>query len=321
MPSYLSEVIYVNREALRKLLVGPVGAVPTPFDDEYQLDLGATHAMVQRIVDAGVSNGRGVIKMGSALGEGTQLRDTEWPALLRTAVRAADGKAPVMGAIHYKDTIRSIEDAKIAQDLGAVALQITPAIHHFPTQQDHYDYFYDIANAIDIGVMVYHTKWMPGGAIDVDTFLRMADIDNVVAIKWSGDHLDGAYEPMQQFTERFNVIDNTASPVRCVRNGGHGYVQTTLDANPHHELKVWDLIQEGKLDEAETLYDSVYKDISATYEMVGKRTGGQSLVFKALSIIVGHPLGPPRPPSKPLNEEEMEYLRGKVREWGWEIKG
>ena len=311
----------MDRNALRKLIVGPIGAIPTPFDKDREVDLGAMHDMVLRIIDGGVSDGNGVIKIASALGEGPMLRDDEWPALLSTAVQAANGQAPVMLGIHHKDTKRTIEDSNRAADLGAVGLQIAPPIYNIPTQQDMYDYFYDVANAIDIGVMVYHTKWMPGGAIDVDTFLRMADIDNVVAIKWSGDHLDGAYEPMQQFTERFNVIDNTASPVRCVRNGGHGYVQTTLDANPHHELKVWDLIQEGKLDEAETLYDSVYKDISATYEMVGKRTGGQSLVFKALSIIVGHPLGPPRPPSKPLNEEEMEYLRGKVREWGWEIKG
>jgi 4-hydroxy-tetrahydrodipicolinate synthase len=295
--------------------------VPTPFDDDYELDLGTTYAMVQRIVEAGVSNGRGVIKMGSALGEGTMLRDTEWPALLRTAVRAADGKVPIMSAIHYKDTVRAIEDAKIAADLGAAAIQITPAIHNDPSQQDHYDYFYDISNAVDVGIMVYHTKWFNGGEIEVDTFLRMADIDNVVAIKWPGSAEDGSYEPMRKFTDRFNVIDNTASPVNCIRNGGHGYVQTVLDANPEHELKVWDLIQEGKLDEAEKLYDSVYDDIKEMYQLVSKRTGGQSLVFKALSVIVGHPLGPPRPPSKPLNDEEMEQLRGKVRSWGWEVKG
>ncbi len=311
----------MNRDELRKLLVGPVGAIPTPFDDEYELDLGTTYAMVQRIVDAGVSNGRGVIKMGSALGEGTMLRDTEWPALVRTAVRAADGKAPVMSAIHYKDTVRAIEDAKIAADLGAVAIQITPAIHNNPSQQDHYDFFYDISNAVDVGIMIYHTKWFDGGQINVDTFQRMRDIDNVVAIKWPGSAEDGSYEPMQKFVDHFNVIDNSANPVKCVRNGGHGYVQTVLDANPTHELKVWDLIQEGKLDEAKELYDSVYDDIMELYGIVGKRTGGQSLVFKALSIIVGHPLGPPRPPSKALNDEEMEYLRGKVRGWGWEIKG
>ena len=176
----------MNREDLRKLIVGPVGAIPTPFDVDYEVDLGAMHAMVQRIVDGGVSCGNGVIKVASALGEGPMLRDDEWPTLLRTAVRAADGRAPVMLGIHHKDTVRTIEDSNRAASLGAIGLQIAPPIYNIPTQQDMYDYFYEVANAIDIGIMIYHTKWMPGGEIETDTFLRMADIDNVVAVKWSG---------------------------------------------------------------------------------------------------------------------------------------
>lgn len=308
----------MNREDLRKLIVGPVGAIPTPFDVDYEVDLGAMYAMVQRIVDGGVSCGNGVIKVASALGEGPMLRDDEWPILLRTAVRAADGRAPVMLGIHHKDTVRTIEDSNRAASLGAIGLQIAPPIYNIPTQQDMYDYFYEVANAIDIGIMIYHTKWMPGGEIETDTFLRMADIDNVVAVKWSGS-LAGDYEDMRTFKHVFNVIDNTADPVRCISMGGHGYVQTVMDANPEHEMKVWTLLKAGRYDEAEFLYHSVYDDVRKMYEKVGQRTGGQSTVIKALSEIVGHPIGDPRPPSKGLNHVEKVELRELVRGWGWTV--
>ena len=310
----------MDREELRKLIVGPIGAVSTPFDEGLEVDLGAMHEMVQMMIDSGVCNGKGAIKIASALGEGPMLRETEWPALLRTAVNAAGGKAPVMFGIHDKDTLWSIDQAKRAQDLGAVALQVTPPIYNIPTQQDMYDYFYDLSNAIDIGIMIYHTTWMPGGSIETDTFLRMADIDNVVAVKWGGSS-EGVYDDMTKFVHIFNVIDNSANPVRCAELGGHGYVQTTLDVYPQQDLRVWELIQEERYDEARTLYHSVYDDIRSMYEKVSKRTGGQSVVLKGLMSIMGHHAGTPRPPSKAMNDEEIAELREKVAGWGWPIKG
>ena len=57
------------------------------------------------------------------MGEGPQLGDDEWPALLRTVVQVSRGRVPVVGAIHSKDTVRSIWHAREAQELGAAALE------------------------------------------------------------------------------------------------------------------------------------------------------------------------------------------------------
>ena len=39
-----------------------------------------------------------------------------------------------MCGIHYKDTIRAIEDIKLASDLGAVGVQLSAPIHNGPTE-------------------------------------------------------------------------------------------------------------------------------------------------------------------------------------------
>ena len=134
------------------------------------------------------------------------LSDTEIPALLRTAVKAADGRATIMLGIHYKDTTRAIEEAKMAQDMGAISLHVTPHIWNMPTQEDMYDFFYDLSNAIDIGIMIYHTHWMTGGFIEVETFEKLADLDNIAAIKWSVPNNDD-FELMTKFTDKVNMID------------------------------------------------------------------------------------------------------------------
>lgn len=308
----------MQRENLRDLIVGPAAAVATPFDDDYEVDLGRMYDLAQWWAASGLVKGNGIIKVAAAAGEGPMLDTDEWSALLRTVVRAVDGKSTVMCGLHYKDTKRTIRDAKLARDMGAYALQVCPPIFNDPSQDDLLDYYGDLSDAIDIGIMVYHTHWLRGGRIEMDTFLRMADFENVVAIKWS-PHDGQVYEDMTRLTGRFNIIDNTVSPVRCARLGGHGFVQTSVEAYPAHDLEVWELIKAERWDEAENLYYKVQRPLRDFGAKIGIRSGGQGRVMKGLLRILGEPVGSSRPPSKPLDDEELRELRGIVRGFEWPI--
>ena len=306
------------KENLREMIVGPAAPVATPFDEDYEVDYGKMYDLTQWWVESGITKGNGIIKVAAAAGEGPMLADNEWPTLLRTTVQAADGKATIMCGLHYKDTKRTIKDAKIAQDMGAHALQVCPPIFNDPSQQDVLDYYGELSDAIDIGIMVYHTHWMKGGRIEVDTFLKMADIENVVAIKWSPTE-GQVYEDMAKFVDRFNIIDNTVSPIRCAKLGGHGFVQTSVEAYPPHELKVWELMKAKRWDEAEALYYKVQTPLREFGAKINVRSGGQGRTMKGLMHILGEPVGWSRPPSKPLNDEELAELRGIVEGFGWPI--
>ena len=306
------------RENLRDLIVGAAAAVATPFDENYEVDLGKMYDLTQWWVANGLVKGNGIIKVAAAAGEGPMLDDPEWAALLRTTVQASEGKATVMCGLHYKDTKRTIRDAQVAQDMGAHALQVCPPIFNDPSQDDLLDYYGDLSDAIDIGIMVYHTHWLKGGRIDTDTLLRMSDFENVVAIKWS-PHDGQVYEEMEEFVDRFNIIDNTVNPVRCAQHGGHGFVQTSVEAYPPHDLKVWELIQAEQWDEAENLYRSVQGPLRKFGEKINHRSGGQGRVMKGILEILGEPVGSSRPPSKPLNDEEKRELRGIIEGFGWPI--
>ena len=175
----------MNRAELREILRGLVVVATTPMDDDYELDLGNMYEITQWWVESGVVTGRACIKIASVMGEVPQLRDSEFGPLVRTVVQAADGRVPIIAGIHDKDTIRTIEDAKKAQDLGALGLQISPPLYNDPTQDDMLRYFEAVSDAIDIGVMVYHTHWMPHCRIELDTFRKMADFEHIMAIKWN----------------------------------------------------------------------------------------------------------------------------------------
>jgi len=198
----------MKRDELRKMIVGAIATVPTPFDSEFRVDLGCMAASTERWIQEGLVTGKSVLKVAAAMGEGPQLADDEWPALLRTVVQAAKGRTPVMCGIHYKDTVRTIEDARLAQDLGAIGLQISPPIFNDPTQDDILRYYEAVSDAIEIGILVYNTHWMPGGAVLPDTFRKMRDFEHVVSVKWNpSPGVD--YEDIFSMTDSFNIIDNS----------------------------------------------------------------------------------------------------------------
>ena len=307
----------MKREELKKLIVGPIATVPTPFDDDFEVDFGTMASATQFWVDSGLVAGKAVIKVAAAMGEGPMLSDAEWPPLLRTVVQAAGGKAAIVCGIHYKDTKRSIEDAKRAQDLGAIGLQISPPIFNNPTQDDILRYYEDISNAIDIGIMIYNTWWLSGGNVLPETLLKMADFEQVVSVKWSVPEVQD-YDDMSKFARMFNVIDNSSQPVRCHKLGGRGYINLTSEVYPPHDLRLWELLESHQYDEAQELFDSVNNPLRELYAK--QISGGQARLKKGMMALMGMSMGASRPPSLPLSEDEMAELRQVLLSFGWPVK-
>ena len=310
----------MNREEVKKLVVGPIATVPTPFDDDYEVDFGRMHELTQMWVDEGLVKGRGVIKVAAAMGEGPMLRDDEWPYLLRTVVRAAKDKAAIVCGLHYKDTKRTIEDALRAQDMGAHCLQVCPPIFNLPSQDDVFDYFHDLSEAIDIGIMVYHTHWMSGGRIEIDTIMRMAELEQVASIKWSSP-ADVNTDDIAQFTDIFSVIAN-GEVIPCHKLGARGYINVTASAYPAHDLKAWDLMEAGDYDGATEIFqkaDDALRDFGAK---IDARSGGQARLPKALMDVMGRSAGASRPPSKPITPAELDELKDVCKnQLGWPVPG
>ena len=233
--------------------------------------------------------GTAVIKVAANIGEGPQLADEEWPYLLRTVVQAAKGKAAVVGSIHYKDTVRSIADAKRAQDLGAIGLQVTPPMFNYPTQDDLLRYYGALSDAIEIGIIVYNTwdRYVPG--IQADTIAKMKDFEHVVAVKWGvPPDQENTYDEMSKFVGFLNVIDMDGKVAHCMRMGGRGYINLTADVYPPHDLKIWQLLENKKYDEAQALFDRVDMPLKEFFGKAAARSGGAARMKKGYDGPHGH---------------------------------
>ena len=309
----------MDRGELRQLIQGCLVTVPTAFDDDMNVDLARMTDLTRWWMEQGLGTNTAPLKVTAAMGEGPDLGDDEWPHVLRTVVNAAGSDAVIMCALKTKNTLHAIEDAKRAQDLGAIGLQIDLPFFHHCQQDDYVRYFTDISDAIDIGIMIYNTHWFTLNpqqeSMQVETMLRMKDAEHVTALKWSPAEGQD-YDDMKKISDIFNIIDNTGSPVLCHQNGGRGYISSLVAVYPAHDLAIWRLLEAGKYEEAQAKFDHVRGALAGWQAKTSAKSGGYRQ-GKGMMAALGRPAGPPRPPTLPLDEEETAEVGKIMKELGW----
>ena len=149
-------------------------------------------------------------------------------------------------------------------------------------------YFGAVSDAIGIGVMIYHAHWTAHGRIEIETFKKMTDFEHVMAIKWNTP-ADVPYEAMQELVADFNILDNSNQPGRCYKNGGQGFLDHLSPAYPAHDLEVLELLEAGKFDEGQAVWDEVCKPTVEFRSTTLGDSGGAARLKKAAMAIMGHP--------------------------------
>ena len=308
----------MNRDELKKLIRGIIVATPTPFNDNLEVDYGKMYNLTEWWIENGMVRDKAMLKVASVMGEFQQLRDDEWPPLIRSVVQAARGKVDIIAGSQYKDTKRTIEDCKKAADLGAFGIQIAPPALNDPNQDDILRFYSDVSDNVDIGIMIYNTPWQRYGAITAETLYRLREYENIVAIKWA-TYEDCPDTEMERLGAHFNLIENGIKRVEFHKAGGHGFLDISSVAYPKHELKMWELLEANQYDEAQNLWDTIDAPIQALAQKAGKVSGGQARFKKMLMNAMGHGVGEQRLPTLPASESEMNELKSLLSSLGWPV--
>jgi 4-hydroxy-tetrahydrodipicolinate synthase len=297
----------MDRAELKRLMVGPMAGIPLPFNEDLTPDLGALAELVRWWVDSGIVEGRACVKVCGGV-DGPNLEDSEWPPILRTAVEAAAGRAPVLVGLRPRNTLHYADDVNRTADLGATGVQIDLPFFNFPTQDDMVRFLAGISERVAIGIMVKNCFWFGVDSLTPDSIRRLADAEHFVAVKWDVPDRAAHYDDMREFAHVINVIDDSSDPVRCHRNGGRGYVDGWLIVHPPFALRVWDLLEAERYDEAQALYDSCRNPLGRFWAEHPAPSGGD-YAARALLAAIGRPIGPPRPPTIAPLPEHIAGLR------------
>ena len=226
------------------MFTGAMVALITPFGDG-EVDFET----LDELIDFQLENGIDAIVPVGTTGESPTLTPEEHKHVIERIVKAVGGSVPVIAGAGSNSTAEAIEYTAYAKKVGADAtLQVCP-YYNKPTQEGFYQHFKAIADEVDLPVVLYNIPGRCGAGMTPETVARLAEHENIVAIKEATGSLDQASEiAMRCDITIISGDDSLTLPLASV--GGQGVISVVANIVPADVKALTDLILEGDLVQA-----------------------------------------------------------------------
>jgi 4-hydroxy-tetrahydrodipicolinate synthase len=129
---------------------GIIPILATPFRDDESLDLESWQRLLEFMIALGVD---GVTILG-VLGESNRLSDHEREALIISAVKVVNKRVPVVVGASHSGTQAAHYLSRMAQDLGADAVMVTPGKEAVPNDDRIVETYQRIAAGLGIPIVL-----------------------------------------------------------------------------------------------------------------------------------------------------------------------
>ncbi len=287
-------------------LCGVIPPMISPLTLSGDPDEAAIGTLVEHILGGGCS---GLFVLGGC-GEGAWLTGEQRGAVIRAAVRAASGRAPVLVGVMLPATHPAMEASRRAVDEGADAL-VVGSPYYFPVdsaiQERHIE---ALLMAVPLPVLLYNIPQCTHHSLSAAIVARLAREERVLGIKDSA----GRFEAFQQFLEvkqtrpTFRVLQGDESlAAASLLQGADGLVPGMANFVPRLFVALHQAAATGDA--------AICADLQRQITDLGALHGhGHWLpALKAACALLGLGNGRPSLPLSPATDAERQAIAGILR--------
>ena len=287
------------------MFTGAMVALVTPFSDG-EVDLET----LDELIDFQLENGIDAIVPVGTTGECPTLSHEEHKKVIERVVKSAGGNVPVIAGAGSNSTAEAIELTAFSKKIGADAtLQVCP-YYNKPTQEGFYQHFRAIAEEVDLPIVLYNIPGRCGAGLTPETIARLAEIENIVAVKEATGSLDQASEiALRCDITIISGDDSMTLPLASV--GGKGVISVVANIVPADVKAMTDLILEGDFKSALKWHKKLF---SLSKGMLTLATN--PIPIKAAMAMLNMMSEELRLPMTPLEDSKKEILRQTLQEYG-----
>jgi len=282
-------------------------AMVTPFNSAGELDYQAASNLALRLVE----NGSDGLLIAGTTGESPTLSAEEKIRLFSTVVETVGGKATVLAGTGTNDTKKSIELTKEAEKTGVDGIMAVAPYYSKPPQEGLYQHFKMIAESTSLPVMVYNIPSRTGINITPRTMVRLAEVENIVALKEAAGDLNQASELIRLLPKEFSVYsgdDSLTLPILAV--GGAGIISVAAHIVGRRLKSMVNDYFQGKIAEAMKTHEELMPLFKVLFI-----TANPIMVKSALRLL-GIEVGALRLPLIEATSEQLEELKTVLRGLG-----
>ncbi|MBM3802259.1 MAG: hypothetical protein FJW26_08085 [Acidimicrobiia bacterium] len=291
-------------EELKDKLKGVLAFVITPFTDDHDLDTRGLIRLVDSMCLAGVHS----IVCAGGVAEFYSLTIEEYHQVIRSTVRAAKGRVPVLAGIGHSTRI-ACELAKFAESEGASGLMINPFYFVEPNLEGLVHHYQALSKASRLGQIIFstgHFSYTP------ELVERLAQIENVVGLKDEVGDLKAFVATVERLGNRLAWINGMAEPLvpAYFACGASSFTTGLANFAPEIPLSIYRAAQIGDYASVKRL---VVEKVAPIARLRAKRKGYAIAVLKEAMNLLGLPAGPCRLPLTPLEPEDRQELTAILR--------
>jgi 4-hydroxy-tetrahydrodipicolinate synthase len=231
---------------------GVLPAMTTAFNEDLTVD----HATVARHAQWLMENGcSGMICLGS-LSEASTLTIEEKKQILKTVLKALDGKAPVVGTISALSTSEAVELAQVAHAAGCAGLMILPPYVYKGDWRESKAHIAAVLKATPLPGMLYNNPVAYGTDFLPEQVAELAsDCPNLTAVKESSTDVRRVTAIRALGRKQLSILVGVDDViVEGIAAGAVGWVAGLVNALPRESVELFRLAAAGKMKEAFELY-------------------------------------------------------------------
>jgi 4-hydroxy-tetrahydrodipicolinate synthase len=205
-------------------------ALVTPFQSDGSVDEAALRSLVAWQVDSKIDF---LVPCGTT-GETPTLAKNEWLRVVEVTIEVVAGRVPIVAGATSNSTAEAVEKARaIAAVKGVDAILTASPYYNKPTQEGQYQHFKAIAEAVDKPLVLYNVPGRTGANIEPATAARLAQIENIIAIKEASGNISQMADLLNAVPESFLVFSgDDAVTLPLIALGGVGIISVVSNQIP-----------------------------------------------------------------------------------------
>src|SRR5438270_5460019 len=273
-------------------------ALVTPFKGG-EVDYDA----LARLVDWHAEQGTDGLAPVGTTGESPTLDHDEHERVIAAVCERARGRLKVMPGTGSNSTREAVRLTRFARRAGADGALLVGPYYNKPTQEGYYRHFAEVAEKVDLPIVLYNIPGRTGSNILPETIARLAQLPQIVAIKEATGSMDQA----SQIAALCNLTilsgdDSLTLPLLSI--GGRGVVSVAGNIVPRDVKALLQAFEAGEWTEALRWHRKLFP---LCRDLLGAATN--PIPIKTAMRLLGRNTGELRLPMCPMDAAAETKLR------------
>ena len=278
--------------------VGSAVALVTPFiDDEVDFDA------LGELIDIQIAHKTDAIVVCGTTGEASTMPSDEHMKVIEYAVQKINKRVPLIAGTGSNDTHHASNMSALAEKAGADAILSVTPYYNKSNKNGLFEHYKKIAGSISLPIILYNVPSRTGVSIDIDTLGKLAEIDNIVAIKEASGSLSFAAKIAANIPELciYSGNDDIITPMLSI--GAKGVISVAANIFPEEIHNICRYFFDGSFEQSKKIQLDLLDAINLLFVEVNP------VPIKTAMQYLGYPVGNLRLPLGKMSDENFEKIK------------